>query len=170
MPEAQLRIRPARPEDVAALAAMSQEFEEFLNGLDETPARSVVSPMTEGTFLADGFGDEPWFRCLIAERGQAAVGYLCYHFGYWIDEAARALIVADLFVRDEERRQGVGRALMEAAAEILRRRGGTRVLWTVWNRNPAARAFYESLGARPVWEELLMSWTIDGRCGPIPPS
>ena len=33
------------------------------------------------------------------------------------------------------------------------------MLWTVWDRNPAAQAFYERLGATRLKEERLMSWS-----------
>jgi hypothetical protein len=37
--------------------------------------------------------------------------------------------------------------MMEAAPAIIRRRGGQRPLWTVWDQNHPAIAFYERLGA-----------------------
>ena len=32
--------------------------------------------------------------------------------------------------------------------------------WTVWDKNPAAMAFYRHLGARPFSEEILMRWDV----------
>jgi len=63
-----------------------------------------------------------------------------------------------LFVRETARAQGVGKALMTEATRILRRRGGQTVLWTVWDRNPAAIAFYQRLGVTTVSEEIIMEW------------
>jgi ribosomal protein S18 acetylase RimI-like enzyme len=49
---------------------------------------------------------------------------------------------------------------MDAAANLLRKRGGLRLLWTVWDQNHPAIAFYERLGARFFAEERLMTWTV----------
>ena len=152
-------IRAAQESDVNAFAAMNREFEDFLNSLDDAPAETVEPPMSAEAFRRDGFGRDPWFSGLLAEQDGRPLGYLLYHFGYWPDAAAGVLFVADLFVREEARRQGVGKKLMGQAAQILRARGGTLMLWTVWDRNPAAQAFYERLGATRLKEERLMSWS-----------
>ena len=96
----------------------------------------------------------------MAERGGQAVGYLMYHFGYWPADAAPTLTVVDLFVRPSARNAGAGRALMEEAAKVLRKRGGQRLLWTVWDQNHPAMAFYARLGARFFSEERLMTWRV----------
>ena len=151
-------IRAAQKSDIDALAIMNRESEDYLNALDEKPADIVIPPMNAGAFRRDGFGADPWFAGLLAERDGDPLGYLLYHFGYWADEAAGALFVADLFVREHARRQGLGKKLMDEAAKILRARGGKLILWTVWDRNPAAQAFYEGLGATHIKDERLMCW------------
>jgi GNAT superfamily N-acetyltransferase len=71
-----------------------------------------------------------------------------------------AAFVYDVHLRPEARGQGLGRAAMEAAAAWCRTRG-IRVLGAnVQGSNVAARAMYESLGYRPVVEELAL---------PLPP-
>jgi len=51
---------------------------------------------------------------------------------------------------------GHGRALMEAAVAEARDRGATRMLLSVYERNPAARAFYARLGFRRIGEQRFM--------------
>ena len=148
-------VRPAVEADVPALGEMTGEFQDYLNTLDE-PGEPAA--LTTEALRRDGFGDNPWFSAILAEDAGTPTGYLLYHFGYWPDNAARTMVVADLFVRKAARGQGVGTALMAEATRILRQRGGNMIQWTVWNRNPAALSFYRRLGATPAHDETLMMW------------
>jgi len=58
---------------------------------------------------------------------------------------------AQLAVRPDHRRQGLGRALLLTAFGEFHRRGRTRVGFGVHGENDRAIALYESLGARPAW-------------------
>jgi len=151
-------VRLAGELDVPVLGEMAREFQDYINGLNRPGDAAEPAALTVEALRRDGFGDDPWFSVLMAERGGAPVGYLLYHFGYWSDRAARALVVADLFVREAARGQGAGTALMREAVRILRRRGGDLIVWTVWDRNSAAMAFYQNLGATTHSEELVMLW------------
>ena len=142
---------------------MSQEFVDELDGMPvATGVPDIPEPddvvLSPEILQRDVFGAEPLAHVLMVEEGGEAVGYLMYHFGYWPADAAPSLHVVDLYVRPIARKRGVGLALMEAAAHAIRRRGGQRVLWTVWDQNQAAMAFYQRLGARFFSEERLMTW------------
>jgi len=66
-------------------------------------------------------------------------------------------------MREEWRSRGLGRELMDHLAGVAKAAGCTRMLWTVWDKNPRAQRFYESLGASVMGDERLMSWTLDGK-------
>ena len=158
-----IAIRAAVPDDAIALSRMSQEFVGELDAMPvDAAAPEIPEPddaiLTPEIFMRDVFAAQPLAHVLLAEGDGAAVGYLMYHFGYWPADAAPSLHVVDLYVRTVARKHGVGRALMEAAAHATRLRGGQRVLWTVWDQNHAAMAFYRRLGARFFSEERLMTW------------
>lgn len=153
-----LVVRPAVPEDVAALAEMSAEFEAYLRGLADDPETDVVTPQSADTFLACGFGPNRCFACEIALLAGTPAGYLSHFIGYDADFARRALFVADLFVRDAARGQGVGRALMESAARIAEAKGAGLIRLTVWDRNIMAIDFYEGLGAKIARDEFAVVW------------
>ena len=167
MSAAGIAIRAAVLDDAVELSRMSQEFVDELEAMPvAVGAPEIPEPadavLTAEIFTRDIFGAQPLAFVLIAERDGAAVGYLMYHFGYWPADAAPSLHVVDLFVRPVARRRGAGKALMQAAAALVRERGGDRLIWTVWDQNHPAMAFYERLGARFFSEERLMTWKILG--------
>ncbi|HVZ01591.1 MAG TPA: GNAT family N-acetyltransferase [Dongiaceae bacterium] len=156
-----IAIRDAVPGDADALAAMAQEFADELAALPVSAnAPEVPEPdiaLTSDILMRDLFGAEPHAHVLLAEIGGRPAGYLMYHFGYWPADAAAALHMVDLFVRLPARRHGVARALIREAGALLQQKGGRRLIWTVWDQNHAAIAFYRRLGARFFAEERLMT-------------
>jgi GNAT superfamily N-acetyltransferase len=163
MKAAGIAIRIAVSGDAVELSRMSREFVDELNAMPVAPgAPEIPEPddiiLTPEIFARDVFGAAPLAHVLMAEQGGAVVGYLMYHFGYWPADAAPSLHVVDLFVRPAARKRGVARGLMEEALAVLSKRGGQRLLWTVWDQNQAAMAFYQRLGARFFSEERLMTW------------
>jgi len=115
-------VRPAVEADVPALADMAEEFQTYINGLRQRGEAPEPAVLTTAAIRQHGFGADPWFHGLLAERAGNPVGYLLYTFGYYVTAATGAMVVADLFVREAVRGQGVGTALMTEAARILRRR------------------------------------------------
>lgn len=138
-----IAIRTITPADADAIVRMWSDFSRYLRELGDTDDQGFGIE----AFLRDGFGPDPAFSGIIAERRGAAAGYLLYHFGYDVDRATRVMFVIDLWVDTTARRGGVGRALMREAAARCRAGGGTDLIWTVFKPNKLAIAFYESLGA-----------------------
>lgn len=160
MQNARLTIRPATREDAAEVAAMEREMVAYFDEIvPPAPGQGPTPPyFGEADILAHGFGETRWFELLMAERAGRPLGCLMYHYGYCAEDPAPCLYVAGLFVRAEARRGGIGRALMQAGAELLAKVGGKRLVWSVWIRNPAAMAFYENLGGEYLDEEHFMCW------------
>src|SRR5262245_29018397 len=134
-----LHVRPARPAEAEILA-------EYANDLNDHVGIHG-RPFTAEKIRADGFGPEPAFTALVAEREGALVGYVFFSRGYNTDVAARSRWLHDLFVVPAARGQGVGRALMAAVASETVRDGGMCLEWGVHQTNTAALAFYRRLGA-----------------------
>src|SRR5213596_3353058 len=55
----------------------------------------------------------------------------------------------DLFVAEDARKLGLGRALIEAAEQEARAAGASRVYWLTHESNTVARALYDKLAERP---------------------
>lgn len=137
-------VRDARLTDVPAIAALAQEFAQYMCGLgDLTEFR-----LNAGALERDGFGSDPAFNGLVVEVAGEVVGYLLYHGGYDTDAACRLLVVADLFVTESVRGHGVGAALMQQARSVAASRGATQVVWTVYRLNELAKGFYERIGGQ----------------------
>lgn len=139
-------VRPATERDATAIGHLAEEFAAYLRSLgDETDFQFGPEQV-----LRDGFGPDAAFAGIVAEAGREILGYLLYHSGYDTDRGIRLLHVIDLYVRDDSRRLGIGRALMDEAAAICRRQGGRELFWAVYEPNKLAADFYEGLGARYV--------------------
>lgn len=91
---------------------------------------------------------EDGFFGLVAEEGGRLVGLanLLFHRSTWSPTVNCYL--EDLFVDIDTRRQGVGRALIEATYREADRRGATRTYWTTREENASARRLYDRL-AKP---------------------
>ena len=131
-------LRPARPEDGAAVAEMCAALSRH-EGLDP-PA------LTPEAFRRDGFGANSPFECMIAELDGRPAGYAMHVGDYDTDLMCHSVYMADLYVDPAARRRGVGRALMAALAQICAARGGRTLHWNVLRSNPTARAFYATVG------------------------
>ena len=136
-------IRQARPDDVPAMAALVEEFAEYMRALGDTTAPGLDAE----TLRRDGFGPAPAFQGVVAERRGVVAGFLLHHAGYDTDAAVRLLFVIDLYVTASVRGQGIGAALLGAARDIAVRDGAAQLVWTVDRRNALARRFYERMGA-----------------------
>lgn len=141
-------------DDAQSIGAMARELAVYLQALGE----EQIYSLTPERVRQDGFGSEPAFGGIIAMREKWACGYLLHHPAYDSDRAERYLVVCDLYVREEARRHGVGRALMAAAMADCRRLGGCGLFWSVYRPNKTALAFYRSLGANPIDMLDFMWW------------
>lgn len=132
-------VRFARPDDAETII-------EFVRGLavfeQEPPERVHLTPEA---LRRDGFGPRPVFESLIAEQGGRPVGFALFFPNYSTWEGSAGLYLEDLFIAEEARGAGAGRALLAALARIAHERGWARLDLSVLDWNPA-RAFYESLG------------------------
>ena len=74
----------------------------------------------------------------------AGVAQVRFRYGIWW--AAQDCLLEDLFVREDARGTGVGRALVQATVDLARERGCRRVELDANEDNAAAQALYSSLG------------------------
>ncbi|MDH3472978.1 MAG: GNAT family N-acetyltransferase [Rhodospirillales bacterium] len=161
-PRPGVRFRVARRDDLQTIVEMMAAFERLLAAIDGS--ESTFDPDKALRRLQDfGFGERPLFTAALAEVDGKLIGYAIYSLAFWADSQEGILFLTDIFMREEWRSRGLGRELMDHLAGVAKAAGCTRMLWTVWDKNPRAQRFYESLGASVMGDERLMSWTLDGK-------
>ena len=138
-------IRPARPEDVPLLVSFVRELAEYERAaaeveLDEARLEQVL------------FGPQPMAFCDVAVPDDPAAGDRPVGFAVWFVSFStwlgrHGIYLEDLYVREQHRRHGHGRALLAHLAAVCVARGYGRLEWSVLDWNAPALDFYRSLGA-----------------------
>jgi len=135
-----LSIHPATRDDVLTLLTLIRQLATY----EKKRHKAVV---TEADLLRDGFGAQPKFRALIAEWDGQAAGYASFFYFYSTFQGRPALFLEDLFVLDELRGNGIGKALLAAVVKLALNEGCFGLRWEVLDWNRPAIEFYEKLGA-----------------------
>jgi ribosomal protein S18 acetylase RimI-like enzyme len=151
-----LTVRPARRDDIPAMAGFAAMLVRMHHALDER--RFFLAERVEEGY-AWWFGREierDGVFLFVAERDGVLVGYA---YGRIEERDWNQLLDAhgalhDLWVEEGERRRGVARALVEAVVAALVARGVPRVVLHTAARNGAAQALFARLGFRPTMVEM----------------
>ena len=134
-------IRRATERDLPLILEFIRALAEF-----ERLSRDVVADVpTLQRFL---FGEHAAAEVVFAEMNGAAVGFALYFTNFSTFLGRPGLYLEDLFVRQEARGEGVGRALLAYLARTTIERDYGRLEWAVLDWNTPAIDFYESLGAQ----------------------
>ncbi|HEU4462848.1 MAG TPA: GNAT family N-acetyltransferase [Solirubrobacterales bacterium] len=129
-------------EQLLPLIAAYQRFYEVAEIDDERNRaffRRFIAPSEDGLLLG-------------ARSEGELVGYACLYWHFSSLEATECVLMNDLYVDESVRGQGVGRALIEASADVARERGVPFVEWSTAPDNHTAQRLYDSTGAeRTEW-------------------
>ncbi|KAA9135235.1 GNAT family N-acetyltransferase [Microbacterium caowuchunii] len=138
-------LRAARPGDengildcIAALAVYEREPDAV-----ENTAEAIAETL---------FGAEPRAFAHVVERDGVIVGIAIWFLTYSTWTGRHGIWLEDLFVDEDQRGRGYGKALIASLAEVCVERGYSRLEWTVLDWNAPSIAFYRSIGAVPMSE------------------
>jgi GNAT superfamily N-acetyltransferase len=134
-------IRAAVETDIPALVDLIRAKAAFDGCLESLRA-------DENTLRAALFSENPKAGALVAEIGGKVVGVATYYDIYSSFLARPGIWLDDLYVYENHRRRGVGKALMLSLCEIARRTGCARIDWIVATDNENGQAFYSTMGAK----------------------
>ena len=140
-----ISISRAGPADLDALAALFDAYRQFYGQpSDAAAARDWLrSRLRVGESMV-----------LVARRGADMVGFVQLYPMFSSVRLARTWILNDLYVLPTNRRSGVARALMDAAADFARADGAAGISLETTRDNAAARALYRAAG----WHEDATQW------------
>ena len=162
-----LSIRPATPADAPTILRFIRELADYERALNEVRA-------TEADLLRDGWNlapdaqtplDPPHsqrFRALLAdwtptpnEPAQPA-GFALFFPSYSTWLGHHGIRLEDLYVTPTLRGKGIGKALLQAVAQIAVGEGCNRLEWDVLTWNTPAIAVYERIGGKTQEEWRIM--------------
>ncbi|HYP09039.1 MAG TPA: GNAT family N-acetyltransferase [Bryobacteraceae bacterium] len=138
-------VRKAVVSDEPAILALVDALADY-----EKLARPTAS--ARARLMRDMFGERPRIDCFLAFMDGYPVGYAIVLETYSSFLALPTLYLEDLFILEEYRQRGVGKALFGVAVEEAHRRGCGRMEWTVLAWNQLAIGFYQKLGAEHMRE------------------
>lgn len=149
------------------------------NGLDIRPAEAAEAPLVhclilelaeyeklthEAVVTVDDvrrtlFGERPYAEVLIARWRGEPVGFALFFHNYSTFLGKPGIYLEDVYVRQEHRGRGIGKALLVRLAVIARERDCGRIDWMVLGWNQSSIDFYHRLGAVPMdeWRHFRLS-------------
>jgi GNAT superfamily N-acetyltransferase len=108
------------------------------------------------------FGPNPVAGALLGRVNGELAGYALYFFTFSSFIGRTGIWLEDLYVRPAFRRQGLGRAMIQAVAKIGAAKNCGRFEWTALNWNKNALDFYRKLGAQTMDEWILVRMNSEG--------
>ena len=152
MPE--INIREATPNDNKLILHFIKEL-----AIYEKAEHEVI---TDESHIQDTlFCDNPKAHALICELDGVAVGFAVYFFNYSTWLGKYGIYLEDLYVSNEHRGSGAGKALLKRLTQIAIAKDCGRVEWSVLDWNKPAIDFYEAVGAKPQEEWIVYRLTGD---------
>lgn len=149
-----LEIRAAREADVPVILALIRELAEYEKLTDQ-----VV--VTAGSLRQRLFGEGRVADAALGYCRGEPVAYAVWYPTFSTFSGEAGFYLEDVFVKQDYRGRGYGRAMLRHLARVARRRGFGKVSWAVLDWNRSAIGFYRSLGARPAPREWL-GYALDG--------
>lgn len=125
--------------------ALIQELADY-----ERAPKEVVVTVTD--LERDGFGNNPLFKCIVAESDGIIKGIALYYIKYstW---KGPCVFLEDIIVTQNERRSGIGKLLFDEVILASKEMGAKRMEWQVLDWNEPAIKFY-----RKYQPQVLKEW------------
>ena len=132
-------IRKGIKKDLPSVLNLIKELADFENAIDQVT-------ITLEDLEKDGFGKNPWYSFLVAEKNNEIIGLSFYWIRYstW---KGKFLFLEDFVIKKEYKRQGVGSQLFEKTINICKEQELNGMIWQVLDWNTSAIKFYKKYNA-----------------------
>jgi GNAT superfamily N-acetyltransferase len=142
------QVKTATESDVPVIFSFIKKLAEY-----ERLSSEVVA--TEELLRETLFGQRRTAEVAIGYFETKTVGFVLFFHTYSTFLGKPGLYIEDLFIDEDYRGRGYGRALLLHVARLAKERGCGRLEWAVLDWNQPAIGFYKKLGAVPMSE-----WTV----------
>ncbi len=133
--------RPLRPDERA-------DWEPLWKGYLDFYKTTLPREVYDATWARLHDPHEPmWLLGAYVGGKLSGIVHYLYHRSCWT--IGDYCYLQDLFVAEDARKLGLGRALIEAVEREARKAGASRVYWLTHETNATARALYDQLAERP---------------------
>lgn len=140
-------IRPACREDAECITAFIERMAEYERMTDQCFA---TPESIEHTLFDEGAAE-----VVFAMKDGREVGFALFYPNFSTFESRLGIHLEELFVLEEYRGYGIGKALLEYVGACAYERGCKRLEWWCLDWNKPSREFYEAQGARPQSEWVI---------------
>ena len=142
---ADVDVRPIRADELDQVLPLIAGYQKFYGAEPDTERNRqffsrFLHPSEDGLLLG-------------AWLDGSMVGFATLYWFFSSTKAAESVLMNDLFVRDDIRGKGIGRALIQSALDEARRRGAAHLEWFTAPDNVTAQRLYDSVpgAGRSIW-------------------
>lgn len=135
-------VRPAGARDTDALLALTEEMDRFY-GVTDFESEAVRREQIHAALFSDDSSAHVLVAC---DPTGTPCGFAAYSFLWPAVGLTRSLYLKELYVAQHAQRCGIGSQLMHAVIAAAQETNCSRIEWTTDRDNPAAQAFYKTLG------------------------
>lgn len=133
-----MQVRKASAKDLENVSKLFDQYRRFYG--------KPSDPVLAKRFIQDRMSNNDSV-ILVAEDSQGQVAAFTQLYPTFSSiSATPAYVLNDLYVSPDQRRQGAGRILLEAAGEFAKQAGATSLSLSTAPDNKSAQALYESMG------------------------
>ncbi len=146
-------LRPAKAKDIPSLYILMRQFAIYDGSLDEFNISLDQLQMAVSR-------EEKKMEIWVVEIDAELVGFINFFYSYSSFSLKRTIWVEDVFIREENRRGGIGNKIFKSLKSYALDNGISRIEWLVRKSNVIGTSFYAQLGAVVDEGTVYVHWDI----------